>query len=204
MNDLPPPVRGDWLSPEEYRSDFFSRFWRIDRDDCWKLERIQSFQEHGSASWDAFSSGDRGRAFQLIQERRSTLAEHYRRVADTGFTLYRVRVVEEPISDYLQWELQSLCQRAELGERIGVVGGERIARYESDGRTLPELVTVGSEATYQVHYDDHGVHTGATLSTDADLCARWRELIQRLHVSAEDVTRFVGRKAAALEIPHAV
>lgn len=127
MPDLPPPVRGDWLSPAEYRADFFPRFWGIDRDDMWKLERIQSFQEDGSASWEAFSAGDRQRAFQLIQERRVKLDDYYRRIAETGFTAYRVRVVEEPISDYLQWELRSLCQRAELGERIGVVTGEHVS-----------------------------------------------------------------------------
>ncbi|HET6503308.1 MAG TPA: hypothetical protein VFG87_21370 [Amycolatopsis sp.] len=111
-------LTGQRLALGAYHHDFESRMWRSEERDSWKLERQQSFQEDGSPSWDAFMRGDWDDALRLIGERRESLAEYYGRAASTGLTFYRVRVVAEPITPYLQWELNSLRQRGECGEQF--------------------------------------------------------------------------------------
>ncbi|WP_086823998.1 DUF6879 family protein [Allokutzneria sp. NRRL B-24872] len=201
MNELPPPApTGRRLSPEEYLEDFFPRFWAIDRYDFWKLERTQTFRESGSASWDAFARGEWEESLSLIRQRRDKLEEYYRRVRGSGFTTYRVRVVESAISPYLQWQLHSLVQRDELGERIRVVGEREVLPREREGR-LPEIVTVGASAVYEVLYDDDGAILGAVLSERLSEIEAWRDFIRGLYEVGEGVESFFHRRVAPLAPP---
>ncbi|SDM84042.1 DUF6879 family protein [Allokutzneria albata] len=197
---LPRRPTGSRLSPEDYLEDFYPRFWAIDRHDFWKLERIQSFRESGSASWDAFTRGDWEESLALIRARRDDLREYYDRVARSGFVTYRVRVVEEEISPYLQWQLHSLVQRNQLGERIRIVGGRHVSRFEPRG-ILPEIVTVGSSAVYEVLYDDSGSLSGAILSERSSDVESWRDFIRGLYEVGEDVEAFFARRVAPLDPP---
>lgn len=197
MNSPPARPSGVTLSVEEYIDDFFPRFWHISEGDFWKLERIQSFQEQDSASWNAFARGDRDEAFRLIEARRASLAEYYAKVAHSGFTTYRARVVEDQITPYLQWELHSLRQRNELGEQIRVVSATEVAPLERQGM-LPEIVTVGTEAVYEVLYDAQGTNTGAVRSEVPDDVTRWRAFIRDLYSLGEDIDDFLDGKADSM------
>ncbi|RCG31891.1 hypothetical protein DQ384_09015 [Sphaerisporangium album] len=193
-------MTGEQLSSEEYLEDFYPRFWAIGEQDFWKFERLQSFQEQGSDSWEAFKRGDWLEALHLIEERRDSLKEYYERVSSSGFTTYRVRVVEEEITPYLQWQIHSLKQRAELGEHIRIIGQADIGAFERDGR-LPEIVTVGTNATYQVLYDHTGVLTGAVRSDRPEDLAMWRNFIEELYQKGEDVSSFFERRVASMKPP---
>src|ERR1044072_4410287 len=135
-------TRGEALSLDAYRRDCRERQWMIDGQDSWKLERQQHFREPGFASWDAFARGDWDEALRLIEEERDYLREFSQEVADHRITLYRVRVVEQPIAPYLQWELHLLRLRAECGEKIRVVSLEHLAELERSDQ-LPEMLTLG-------------------------------------------------------------
>ena len=50
-----------------------------------------------------------------------------------------MRVVEEPFTTYLRWQLHSLRVQAECGERIRVVPADAVALFERRER-LPEVV----------------------------------------------------------------
>ncbi|MGP4014314.1 DUF6879 family protein [Saccharopolyspora sp. 5N708] len=202
MRDLPKLLVGEKLAVDAYYRDFEPRFWNIRDHDFWKLERRQSFQEEGSPSWDAFTRGEWDEALRLIAERRESLEDYYDRAARNGFSIYRVRVVVEPISPYLQWELNSLRQRSEIGERIRVVGKNAVSEFEGDGE-LPEIVTVGSEVVYQVMYDRSGAIEGAIRSTDPRDVNSWREFIQDLYASGEEMASFFSSTVAALTPPSA-
>ncbi|MGH3391869.1 MAG: DUF6879 family protein [Actinomadura sp.] len=200
MRDLPAGPSGERLGVDAYYRDFEPRFWNIKKHDFWKLERRQSFQEDGSPSWDAFSRGDWAEALRLMAGRRQSLSDYYNRVAQNGFSTYRVRVVAEPITPYLQWELNSLLQRAECGERVRIVGDGDIATFEREVE-LPEIVTVGSEAMYQVIYNDAGALEGAICSTNPGEVAAWREFIEHLYAEGEEIGNFHKRKVARLQPP---
>ncbi|OXM43959.1 hypothetical protein CFP75_36290 [Amycolatopsis alba DSM 44262] len=190
-------MAGESLGLDAYYEDFRSRFRDIEERDCWKLERGQSFREKDSPSWEAFVKGDWNQALRLISERRESLTEYYGRAAGNGVHLYRVRVVAEPISAYLQWELNSLLQRSECGERIRVVGLDDVAGFERNGE-LPEIVTLGTKAVYQVVYSRTGLAEGAVRSLKADDVDRWYELISSLYENGEEIAEFVERKGVSL------
>lgn len=200
MHDLPGSLTGERLTVDAYYRDFEPRFWNIKEHDFWKLERQQSFQEDGSPSWDAFARGDWDEALRLLANRQESLKSYYDRATRNGFSIYRVRVVTEPITPYLQWELNSLRQRNECGEKIRVVSVDDVRAFEQDG-DLPEIVTVGSEAAYQVLYNQAGATEGAIRTTNPGNITRWREFIQHLYAIGEEIASFFDRKVAALKPP---
>ncbi|TDD44271.1 DUF6879 family protein [Saccharopolyspora elongata] len=200
MKNPPRELLGERLSPEEYLRDFDPRFWRITENDFWKFERRQSFQEQGNSSWDAFARGDWSESLKLLEDRTENLKSYFRRVTEQGFTTYRVRVVEEPLTPYMQWLIHSQRQRSEYGGHVRIVGVDEVAPFESDG-TLPEIVTVGSEAIYQVLYDADGVLEGAIRSDAPEDLASWRDFMMRLYATGEDIADYFERVVETLPPP---
>lgn len=160
-------LTGVTLAPEEYLRDFYPRFWRIGTSggDFWKFERRQTFQERDNPSWDAFARGDWDESLRMLNVRAAELRSYYARIAQHGFTAYRVRVVEDPLTPYIQWLMHSQRQRSVFGERVRVIGPDIISRYERTG-PLPEIVILGTQTAYEVLYDDNGAIVGAVRSDD--------------------------------------
>lgn len=200
MRDLPANLTGERLAAEAYYDDYEFRFLNVTGGDSWKLERRQSFQEQGSPSWDAFARGERDEAIRLLEQRRQTLTEYYENAARQGCVLYRVRVVVEPISFYLQWELNSLRQRSECGEKIRIVDAADIVELERGGE-LPEILTVGSDVVYQVLYNPDGVLEGVIRSLRPSDVSVWRECIAGLYAVGEDMASYFDRNSAVLQPP---
>ncbi|MDR7277451.1 DUF6879 family protein [Catenuloplanes atrovinosus] len=188
------------LSADEYRADFRERFWQSHEYDFWKLERRQTFAEPGDESWVAFSHGDWETALRLIAARRPQYESDARRMAELGFASYRVRVVEAPLTPYLQWELRLLRLMGATSDRVRVLDAARVGLHEASG-PLPEVVTLGADVTYEVLYDDAGLADGAIRHTGAALTAACRQFIARLYESGEDVVAYVDREVAALPPP---
>jgi hypothetical protein len=115
MHDLLDGQPGERLDLDEYWADFEQRFWKTSSLGFWKLERQQTFKEPGDDGWEAFSQGRWDDSMRILQARRSEFDDYYRRIADNGFATRRVRVVEEPLTPYLQWELHVLQLRHECG-----------------------------------------------------------------------------------------
>lgn len=191
MSALPSCPVGDILAEQEYLDDFWPRLWKIDGEDIWKLQRIQSFQEHGSESFDAFVRGNWSEALRLMEARRDSLIEYYQKIADLGCTIYRVRVVEPEIVPNLRWQLHSLRQRHELGERVRIVSKADVAEFETNS-VLPEIVTL-ADSCYQIHFDHRGEGDGGVRSDDPVQLKQWRTFIQNLNSIGEDIDSFMDR-----------
>ncbi|MDT3395827.1 hypothetical protein RKE29_04070 [Streptomyces sp. B1866] len=194
-------ARGEVLDLDTYQRDFEERQWAIDGQDSWKLERQQTFKEPGFDSWEAFARGDWDKALSLIEDERDYLREFSREVERHRVTLYRVRVVEEPVTPYLQWELWLLRLREQCGELIRVVGPEHVRDLER-GEPLPELLTLGDRTLYKILYTDQGILDGAVRFTDARTVARCAELTRELYEAGEDLSSYFDRKVAHLPPPH--
>ncbi|MDT0548882.1 MULTISPECIES: DUF6879 family protein [Streptomyces] len=193
--------RGAPLDLDSYRRDFRQRQWTIDGQDSWKLERCQHFREPGFASWEAFDRGDWHGALRLIQEERDYLREFSEENERRGITLFRVRVVQEPLTPYLQWELHLLRLRAECGERIRVVSPERVRFLEKEA-PLPELLTLGERAVYEIRYTQQGVLDGAIHYSDTETTDRCRAFIRDLYDSGEDLIPYFDENTRHLPPPH--
>jgi len=192
---------GELLTLDDYWSDFYEHFWRIESIGFWKLERQQFFKEPGNKSWEAFVDARWEESLRLIDEQRDDFADYYGRIARQGFVNRRVRIVEKPIIPYLQWELHLLRLRHEYGGLTSVVGPERVAPYEAQGTPLPEIYTLGLDVMYEAVYDDTGVLAAARRYTDPDLIARCQQLIEGLYHQGEPLDTFFDREVAALDPP---
>lgn len=188
------------LSRDAYRLDFRQRRWATEGRSAWKLERQQHFQEPGNESWKAFSRGDWEGALRLIEQRREALMMLEREAKEHRSEMFRVRVVEEPLTPYLQWELNSLRLRTECGGHIRVVGPEHISGLEEDG-PLPELVALGGQTLYKVVYDGQGILDGAVRFVDFEITTRWEQFVQCLYEEGEDLSTYFEREVAPLPPP---
>jgi hypothetical protein len=100
-----------------------------------------------------------------------------RRHVDAGRSLRRVHVVQEPLTDYLRYEIEAYRQNSAAGEEI------RLLPVRSTGwpSGLPEDVDFwlfDDREVWDMHYDDEGRFVKATRSDSAshlDQCRRWRD-----------------------------
>lgn len=194
--------QGERLDIDVYRREF--RLYRgeiLDRD-SWKFERRQHFEEQSSPGRDAFRQGDWEKAMSILAEKRESILRSVREDYENRTNFYRVRVVEEPISAYLQWELRSLRMQADCGKPIRVISAEAVSALES-GRLLPEVVVLGAQTLYEVVYTDAGVPDSAVRFTNAELVNNWLEFIKELYDTGESVVSYVDRQVAYLPPPQA-
>lgn len=194
---------GEVFALDEYLADFSRHESRIS-DRCNKLERLQYFEEPYDPSWQAFVAGDWGEALRLDEQlaRADTIAL-YEDYARRGVEWRRVRVVEFPITPYVQWELHGLKLRVECGERISIIPAKVVAPYESKA-PVPEVIVLGSLVMYEVLYDENSVLCGGRKIIDSDVIKRCREEIELLYANGEDFMSFFNREIAHLPAPKVV
>lgn len=194
---------GERLISPEYKSDFRERDSHIVNGSSWKLERLQHFEElKGNASREALREGNWEEALRLIDARRDGLLRVREERAARGYVFHRVRVVEEPFTPYVQWELHSLRMQAEYGgTRVRVIDADAISSLEVSG-PLPEVVILGGSTMYEVRYSDRGDPLGAVRYTDPATVARWEDFLRHLYTQGEDVHSYIDRKVAHLPPPH--
>ncbi|MEU9608672.1 DUF6879 family protein [Streptomyces sp. NPDC048057] len=200
MRDLLEASPGERLGRDAYRADFRSRDFAVDGYDSWKLERRQHFREPGDASWNAFVRGEWKEALELIEANRPELVDLARLAARHRCRLLRVRVVEQPLTPYVQWELHLLRVRAECGELIRVIGPEHIGAYEHEG-PVPEVITLNDDTVYEILYDAGGTAAGGVRHLDAQLRDRVAERVETLYGLGEDIDTFFEREVAPLDPP---
>lgn len=200
MNRPPKIPAGERLPLDSYIEDFNQHFWNIREEGFWKLERQQTFQEPGVESWEAFARGDWDESLRLLSQQRDHYTRYLNEIAEHGFRLHRVRVVEEPVTPYLQWELHLLHLKAQCGERTRVVGPDSVQALEN-GSPLPEVIVLGFSVMYEIVYDEQGILRGGVRCADRDVIDAWRGFISELHASGEDLTSYFPRSVAPLGPP---
>jgi hypothetical protein len=190
---------GEILKRSDYLDDF-GRYWKSDIHLLAKIERGQTFKEQGSPSWDAFVTGDWAESLRLIEAERDSVAEYFQDAARRGVAFRRLRIVEFPVTPYLQWEMNSFRLRSELGEEIRVLDAREIADLERDG-PLPEVVVLGSSVMYAVIYDEELKGAGARRFTDSEQIATTVTEFESLYRKGEEFAEFFEREIAPLGQP---
>ncbi|MEV4011578.1 DUF6879 family protein [Nonomuraea angiospora] len=184
-------ISGVLLSADGYLDDFWPNFRNID-DVFWKLQRIQRF-EAGEPSWLAMMDGDWERSLKLVDD-----------TGDGGrsraYPCRRIRIVEQPVTPYLQWEMHVLALRVEVAEQVRVLDAGQVSDLEID-RRLPELVVLGSSVMYEVTYDACGTHSGARRIDDPDVIAACRGELDKLFAAGEDFRAYYEREIVPMPAP---
>ncbi|MFD9871723.1 DUF6879 family protein [Streptomyces niveus] len=195
------PEQGERLERRVYRADFRKRHAAIRGATSWKLERLQHFEEPDNPSRDALRRGDWEESLRLMRERNTgSLAASAVEDERQGHIFHRVRVVEEPLTPYVQWELHSLLQQDRYGVPVRVVSAESVATVERSG-LLPELVVLGGRTLYNVLYSDAGHPLGAIRYTEPDVVAEWQHYIESLYTAGEAIASYFERAVAPLPAP---
>lgn len=187
------------LDRPTYHADFY-RVFKSGIRYLNKLERGQNFKERGFASWDAFAAGEWERALALVEEKREVYAGQFAEAADRGIAQRRLRVVEFPVTPYVQWELFVLRLRVELGDLIRVIDARTITDIEKNG-PVPEVVILGDVAMYEVVYDVDGNAAGANRYADPALIAETSAGFDTLYARGEAFFEFFEREIAPLPPP---
>ncbi|MFF4266152.1 DUF6879 family protein [Streptomyces virginiae] len=165
-----------------------------------KLERGQEFKERGFSSWEAFAVGDWERSLSLIEEKRGIYAQQFQKADRLGILERRLRVVEFPVTPYVQWELFVLRLRVELGDNIRVLDARKISEIEENHR-VPEVVILGDVAMYEVLYDDDGNAMGSNRFADRALIQETTNGFNALYERADDFEEFFNREIRTLDPP---
>lgn len=188
------------MALKDYYADFEKHFWNSADLGFWKLERQQTFKEPGYDSWEAFARGDWDESLRLLDAGREDMAEYHRKVDRHGFVARRVRVVEEPLSAYMQWELHALRIRDQCGGTVHVIGADQVAQFEDDD-PLPEIYTLGSQVMYQAVYDEQGILESARKFVDPHLILRCQKLIESLYNAGGPLEGWFDGHVASLSPP---
>lgn len=197
-----PTEQGEPLARADYLHNFRSRERAIHNGDSFKLERIQHFEEVNHPSRDALRRGDWAESLRLMDARRDTLRAESVDDERRGARFHRVRVVADPLTPYVQWELHSLRQQAVYGQRVRVLPVEAVAAEEAEGQ-LPELVLLDDRTLYRVLYSDAGVPDGAVRWTDPAIIDPWGSYLRAAYAAGEDVLSYFDRAVAHLPPPPA-
>ncbi|MFB6980737.1 DUF6879 family protein [Streptomyces scopuliridis] len=197
-----PDELGERLTREDYKRDFRERRAAIRDGESWKLERLQHFEETNDDSREALRQGDWPAVLRLFEADRDALVRKARDEVSRGAVFHRIRVVEEPLTPYVQWELHWLRLSAECGHSVRVLPASAVAAAEGDA-LLPELNLLDSRVLYRVLYTAAGQPDGAIRFTDPGTVRNWAEYLQELYVAAEDVQAYFGRAVADLPPPPA-
>ncbi|QFQ96814.1 hypothetical protein F9278_11950 [Streptomyces phaeolivaceus] len=166
-----------------------------------KLERGQHFKERGFPSWEAFADGDWERALSLADDRREDYTQELRQASRLGVTHRRLRVVEFPITPYVQWELFVLRVRVDLGDDIKVLDARDISSIERTRLVPEEVVILGDVAMYEVVYDEDGNAAGANRYADRSLIRETNAGFDALYERGEGFHDFFDREILNLAPP---
>ncbi|KUO20767.1 DUF6879 family protein [Streptomyces dysideae] len=197
-----PDELGERLTRQDYKRDFRERRAAIRDGESWKLERLQHFEETNDDSREALRQGDWPAVLRLFEADRDALVRRARDEVSRGAVFHRIRVVEEPLTPYVQWELHWLRLSAECGHSVRVLPASAVAAAEGDA-LLPELNLLDSRVLYHVLYTAAGQPDGAIRFTDPSTVRNWAEYLQELYAAAEDVQAYFGRAVADLPPPPA-
>jgi hypothetical protein len=67
---------------------------------------------------------------------------------------------------------------------------------------LPELITLGSDALYEILYSEQGIVEGASCFTDRETITRCRQFIERLYAEGQELNHYFQDAVTKLDPPH--
>jgi hypothetical protein len=170
-------------------SAMFSDAWSALTSRFLKLETWQTYQELDTTeSQKAYESGDAQRARELLALEAEADRPLYEDIAKQGIDYARIRLIQEPLSPYLQYELISYRIRHAMGENI------QIARIPAEV-TLPNNdyfdFLLFDRHTALIHdYGDAGAQSGGWITHDTAAIDALEQTALKLRATAIPLQRF--------------
>jgi hypothetical protein len=114
-----------------------------------------------------------------------------RRHADAGRRIQRVHVIEEPLTDYLRYELAAYQFNAAAGEEIRLIAVSPKA-WPTGVPRATDFWLFDDHEVWDMEYNDAGDFLCARRSTSEaylEQCRQWRDAAMRQSIALEDYTR---------------
>ena len=116
--------------------------------------------------------------------------EEIGRLTAEGKTISRVRVVDEPPSDYQRWEIWAAPWHSRAGERIGYISRTRAMRAMLPLWLGEDWWLLDDERVIRMQFTEDGAIEDRRASDDPAVVARyieWRDLAVRIATPAEEI-----------------
>lgn len=129
-----------------------------------KFEFGQEYSEPGDPSYEAFLRGDLIAAQKELKSRIAGQRDLYQSLLRKDVSFTRVRYVEKPFSDYLNYELLSYPFSAAFGERIAFVERGDVKEETLSSRYFRDCLIFDTRAVLINKLDDNGTPDGGYFS----------------------------------------
>jgi hypothetical protein len=174
-----------YLAPSDFK-EHFKQAWNDAQSRFFKIERRQSYNQAGDESFEAYISGDYETARHLVRKGVLAQDEMYAQARARGIDLVRLRLIQQPLSDYLRYyEIPSYFASEELGERIGFV------EVAKDNDALPDCIIFDAHLMFINAYDGLDRLVGAIEIMDHNEIDRYLGLAESLLVESQPLGDFV-------------
>jgi hypothetical protein len=181
------------LDLDEFGTAFASAWSRIGSRFL-KLECWQAYREaETSRSQTVYERGDIDTARDLLQREAEADRPLYEDIDQRHLEYARVRLVQEPLSAYLEYELLSYRIRADMGENIEVVHCDPALRLPDERHFDFLLFDRHTALIHDYGTGEVGLQTGGWLTHQPDVIAGLEETISRLRRDAMPLQQYLAK-----------
>jgi|HubBroStandDraft_4_1064222.scaffolds.fasta_scaffold589155_2 hypothetical protein len=180
------------LDIDEFQSQF-SAAWSSLAERFLKLECWQAYQEiAASGSQAAYNRGEIIAAQVLLREEAEADRPLYEDIKERGVDYARIRLIQEPLTSYLTYELVAYEIRAAMGENIEVVRYDASAALPSEEYFDFLLFDRKTALIHDYGAGEVGCQVGGWVTHDAGVIASLDERASQLRRSATPLPRFLA------------
>src|SRR5712691_8043000 len=159
------------VSLGEFSSEF-SEAWTQIKSRFVKLECWQRYQELGAnESQEAYNHGDIARAQVLLKTEAEADRSLYEDIGRQGIDYVRIRLVQHPLTSYMQYELLAYKIRAQMGESIEVVECDPNVKLPNDDYFDFLLFDRHTALIHDYGSGEVGLQSGGWVTHDSDVIA---------------------------------
>jgi hypothetical protein len=181
------------LDLDEFGTAFASAWSRIGSRFL-KLECWQAYREaETSRSQTVYERGDIDTARDLLQREAEADRPLYEDIDQRHLEYARVRLVQDPLSAYLEYELLSYRIRADMGENIEVVHCDPALRLPDERHFDFLLFDRHTALIHDYGTGEVGLQTGGWLTHQPDVIAGLEETISRLRRDAMPLQQYLAK-----------
>ena len=135
----------------------FSKFWSEMTKDFFKVEVLQNYAEDWGESYKAWLDGDKEKARELLKK------EPGWQEGKEKVNKIRVHIVEEPLTTYLEWEIEyyKLVNIPKVGEKVFLLDKSEI---KADLK-IPkgDILIFDKKKVIENIYNNNGLSTGSKI-----------------------------------------
>jgi hypothetical protein len=166
----------------------WDKFWSEMNREWFKIEVLQDYTgEDDGPSLRAWKEGDRNRSIELLKtDEDPEFTNSCQQKISHGVVLYRVHIVDEPLSEYMEWEMKYY-------EHVTIrLRGERVfiaRKFDLDGLDLPlgDVMIFDRRRAIVNSYDQNGLMKQADFYDENDNISHFLELRKTLKSLARPI-----------------